>query len=110
MAAVIKMKTLVKILIIGVMSVLLMMAAKAEGVKEGWEPISAKHKNLFVLKTEKNLVGAKVEVFYQNGEVIAEQKLLKRKMVIDFNDVKIGTYTIRITKGSEVREFQYSKQ
>jgi cell division protein FtsB len=68
-----------------------------------------KEKNLFVLKANKKLLGANIEVLHSNGEVVTAQILTKRKMIIDFSDVKKGEYTIRITKGKQQEEFQYSK-
>ena len=59
------------------------------------------HKNLFTLKTEKEFIGAQVEVYNFNGELITSQSLQKRKMVIDFADVLDGTYTIKVVKGEE---------
>jgi hypothetical protein len=70
----------------------------------------SKLKNLFVFKTEKKLVGAKVEVLSENGQVVTSQVLQKRKMIIDFCDVRYGTYTIRVTKGEDVKEYQYTKK
>lgn len=71
---------------------------------------SPKHKNFFTLKTNKDLVGAKVEVFYSNGELLTSQKLLKKKMIIDFADARFGTYTIRLTKGDSAKEYQFTKK
>lgn len=80
-----------------------------------WSEIAVKnpesrHKNLFVIRTEKKFVGAKVEVLYSNGEVVTIQTLKKRKMIIDFCDVKDGAYTIRLSKGLDVQEFTYEKK
>jgi hypothetical protein len=61
----------------------------------------------FTFKTEKNFLGAMVEVVNSNGDVIASSKLNKRKMVIDFKNLPGGSYTIRVTKNEEVKEFQY---
>jgi hypothetical protein len=72
--------------------------------------VGSKYKNLFVFKTERKLVGAKVEVLSENGEVVTSQVLQKRKMIIDFCDVRYGTYTIRVTKGESVKEYQYVKK
>ncbi|MFZ6009527.1 MAG: hypothetical protein ACOYXT_04205 [Bacteroidota bacterium] len=78
--------------------------------KDGVEPVPTRYKNLFVFKTERKFVGAKVEVLYSNGDVITVQTLQKRKMIIDFCDVKHGAYTVRVTKGNNVKEFKYVKK
>ena len=69
-----------------------------------------KQKNLFTLKAEKEFVGAQVEIYNANGELITSQSLQKRKMVIDFGDVKFGMYTIKVVKGESLQEFKYLKK
>lgn len=68
-----------------------------------------KSKALFVVKTDRKLVGGKVEILSSDGAVVARQTLQKKKMFIDFSDVEEGTYTIRVSKGDEVKEFLYRK-
>jgi hypothetical protein len=104
------MKTLVKIFFLAALTVLLTMAAMAgepdAKVKHGNE----RDKNLFVFKADRKLVGAKVEILQSNGSMIAEQILERRKLVIDFNEMKSGSYTIRVVKGIHVKEFSYVKR
>ncbi len=72
--------------------------------------IQSKHKNFFMIKAGRKLVGARVDVLFSNGEVVTRQTLVRRKMIIDFSDVKPGSYTIRVQKNDNVREFEYEKQ
>ena len=102
------MKTLVKIFFLGLLTVLLSYAAMAKDIS-GRDPITGKD-NLVVIKTDKKFVGAKVEIVQANGIVIAEQILQKRKMIIDFDDMKMGAYTIRIKKGDEIKELTFTKK
>lgn len=76
----------------------------------GGNIIPSRHKNLFVFRAEKSLVGGTVEVFYSNGDLVTSQKLEKRKLIIDFCDTKQGEYIIRITKGNKKQEYTYSKK
>ena len=69
-----------------------------------------RHESLFVLKTNKELVGARVEVFYTNGSLVTAQRLAKKKMIIDFTDARLGVYTIRVTKGNKTKDFHYVKK
>ena len=69
-----------------------------------------KNKNVFVFKAEKHFVGATVEVYASNGELLTSQSLVKRKMIIDFGTALQDTYTIRVVKGAETREYQYVKK
>ena len=87
------------------------LSASASGLQDdimGEGP--AKYKNLFVVKTDKKFTGAKVEVISAHGDVLTSQNLQKRKMIIDFGSVQIGTYTIRVSKGDRIQEFQYVKK
>lgn len=70
-------------------------------------PAPSKYKNLFVFKTDRKFLGATVEVLSAAGTVVTTQTLQKRKMIIDFCDVKKGLYTIRVKKGDRVQEFQF---
>jgi hypothetical protein len=101
------MKKISKILLIGaaVMALIVPLSAFAKRT----EPITGRDKKLFVVRTERKLVGGKVEILSASGELVASQTLQKRKMFIDFSDVKQGLYTIRVSKGNEVKEFQFEK-
>jgi hypothetical protein len=103
------MKTLIKIIFLGVLTVLLTIAAMAEPAKPG-KSGTGKDKGFFIFKADKNLIGARVKIIQANGAVIAEQVLTRRKLVIDFNDIRSGSYTIRIVKGEKIQEFSYYKQ
>jgi hypothetical protein len=102
------MKTLIKLFI--AVLVFVSSAAFAGNGNDEIAAVNSKFKNLFVFKTERHLVGAQVEVLSERGEVVTSQVLHKRKMIIDFCDVRYGTYTIRVTKGDKVKEFFYVKK
>ena len=68
------------------------------------------YKNLFTLKTEKEFVGAQVQIYNAGGKLITTQSLQKRKMIIDFGDAMQGMYTIKVVKGSSAQEFKYLKK
>jgi len=70
----------------------------------------SKNKNLFVFKTQRKFVGATVEIYASNGELLTAQNLQKRKLIIDFGSVIKDTYTIRVVKGTNVRQYQYIKR
>lgn len=82
-------------------------AASADSINVSEPP---KNKNLFTLKTDKDLLGAQVEIYNSKGDLITAQSLQKRKMVIDFDEAHFGTYTIKVVKGDEEREFLYVKK
>jgi len=69
-----------------------------------------KHRTFFVVKAPKKLVGAMVEVYASNGNLLTAQSLQRRKMIIDFGGATTDTYTIRITKDGAQREYQYIKR
>src|SRR5687768_1709473 len=104
------MKTLFKLFILGVLSVFLTIAATAGEPTGKWEPAGSKNKNLMVFKADKKMIGAKVEIFQQDGAIIAEQILRKKKLLIDFATLKEGSYTVRITKGEMHQEFKFDKK
>lgn len=101
------MKTLITIV---VALVLLTGSAQAADPGESIIISNSKNKSVFVLKTEKKYVGATVEIYTSNGDLVTSQNLQKRKMVIDFGSVLKDTYTIRVVKGNAHREYRYIKK
>jgi hypothetical protein len=103
------MKTVVKVILFGALTVLLSIAAMANEPAKRWEPAGSKNKNLIIYKADRKFVGGKVEIL-SNGRLIGEQVLQKRKLLIDFDSMKLGSYVVRITKGELVTEFTYEKK
>jgi hypothetical protein len=101
------MKTLINILT--VFFLFIAVTVSARGTDDG-EYEKEKQRSLFVMKADKRFLGAKVEVLSANGKVITSGNLARRKVVIDFGAVKFGTYTIRVSKGDETKEFHFVKR
>ena len=78
--------------------------------KEAVNMTEAKSSNVFALKGSRKMIGASVEVFTAEGVLITKQTLRKRRMHIDFGEVKSGEYTIRIRKGERLKEYQFIKK
>lgn len=104
------MKKFKKILLIGVAVLVLIRPVAALAKRDRPVPGLNKSKNLFVFRSDRDFIGARVDVLFADGEVITTQTLQKRKMIIDFCDVKYGTYTIRVIKGDRVKEYQFEKK
>jgi len=101
------MKTLITVV---VALVILTTPARAAAPGEAIIIGHSKNKNVFVFKTEKKFVGATVEVYSSQGALVTSQNLHKRKMIIDFGSAMRDTYTIRVVKGTALREYQYVKK
>ncbi|MBN8576982.1 MAG: hypothetical protein KF775_07880 [Cyclobacteriaceae bacterium] len=69
--------------------------------------IYSRNETQVVFKVDRTMVGATVEVISESGTTITAQRLLKRRMVIDFSDVRVGHYTIVVTKDNQVQKFEY---
>ena len=104
------MKTLIKVLVAGSLLLSTAVVTLAATTDEASTTTSSRHKNFFKVKAHKKFLGATVEVFVGNGDLLTAQSLQKRKVIIDFGDAKGGTYTIRLTKGNATKEFQYVKK
>ena len=78
--------------------------------KTSSKTISSKHPDLFVFKVDRKFKKAMIEVYSSNGDLVAITALAKRKMVINFREVKSGTYIIKVKKNNHVEEFQFVKQ
>lgn len=85
-------------------------AVQAGQSEEVVDILQTRHPNLFVFRAERKYLGAVVEVVAMNGDVVTAQRLNRRKMIIDFCDVKFGEYTIRVVKDNETLEYKYVKK
>ena len=101
------MKSLTKILTVALL--LLSLVASARHTDEH-RTGTHRYKNIFVFKTDKKFLGAKVEIISAEGNLITSQQVERRKVVIDFDAVKYGTYTIRVSKGKESKTFLFVKK
>ena len=78
--------------------------------KSSSKTISSKHQNLFVFKVERKFKKALIEVYYGNGDLVAITAMARRKMIINFCDMKSGSYTIKVKKNNRIEEFQFVKK
>ncbi len=66
--------------------------------------------DLFILKTSRKFKGADVELVAPNGFLVSSQKLVYRKLVIDFKKMPSGTYKVRVRKNQLEKEFTFQKE
>lgn len=96
-----------KIIVLAIALLVMVLSLSASEKNEGVSAVKSKHNGLFVLKTDRKFIGATVEIVSSKGDVITSHTMEKRKLIIDFKHVEQGSYTIRLTKGAETREFNY---
>lgn len=96
-----------KIIVLAIALLVMVLSVSASEKNEGVSAVKSKHNSLFVLKTDKKFKGATVEILSSKGELVTSHTVEKRKLIIDFKYVQQGAYTIRLTKGTEVRQFNY---
>ena len=63
-------------------------------------------REVFYFKVDKEFLGATIEVYDTQGVLLVTEKVIKRKMIIDFFQRAPGLYTIKIAKGNTVEEFE----
>lgn len=95
--------------------VALMLGCLSFGTAQAGEiPVPAYYRapqsNLFVYKANSAFRGAVVEVFFANGDLVTRQRLVRKRLVIDFSHVKAGVYVIRVAKGETIQNFQFIKK
>lgn len=89
---------------------LLLSSAFAVSAREAVDSWNTKSANKFIYKGNKRMIGATVEVFYADGTLVTKQVLKKKRMIIDFCEVRSGEYTIRISKDSKKKEYRFTKK
>jgi hypothetical protein len=66
-------------------------------------------RDIFYFKVDKEFLGATLEVFDQEGNKVIEQKIEKRKVLVDFYYDQPGEYEIKVSYGPMERSFIYEK-
>jgi hypothetical protein len=65
--------------------------------------------DIFYFSVPKTMMGAKIEVYNETGELIATQIVTRHKTIVDFYNANPGHYTIIIKKDGNQESFNYSK-
>jgi hypothetical protein len=65
--------------------------------------------DVFYFKLDKKFVGADLEIYSQDGVKILSQKIVRRKVLVDFYYENKGRYVIHLQKGEVVKEFDFIK-
>ncbi len=101
---------IIKLSLMKVLTIILITLSTTGVLRAGEEPtaqfVKSDLKNLFTIKVDKKLVGATIELVYSNGDLVAKELLQKKKMIIDFCDVKTGEYSVVIKKGDYRKDFK----
>ncbi|MEQ8927596.1 MAG: hypothetical protein RLO81_17400 [Fulvivirga sp.] len=71
--------------------------------------VDTEYKNILKFKVDKELVGATIILSYSNGDIVTTEVLERKRLVIDFYDVKSGDYTVEIKKGDYKKDISVSK-
>lgn len=77
---------------------------------DGRDVVRSRRNNVFAFTTDRAMRGAEVKVFYSNGDMLVSERMRRRRIVIDFAEVRRGTYTILLTKDGMTKKFQYEKR
>ena len=66
---------------------------------------------LIMLRIEKDQLGSKLMVFHSSGDLVMSKTVKRKKLVIDFSEVKYGKYTVVLMKdGLELESFIFNKE
>ena len=104
------MKSIVKLLTLIFFFSAATVIASPVAIRPTSKTISSKHPDLFVFKVDRKFKKAMIEVYSSDGDLVAITALARRKMVINFREVKSGTYIIKVKKNNHVEEFQFEKK
>ncbi len=67
--------------------------------------------DLYMLKVDKDLFGSQLVVTSSNGEVVSTMTIKRKRILINFEELKFGEYLVQIIKdGVEVEKYTYHKE
>jgi hypothetical protein len=68
------------------------------------------NQNRVVIKVDREFIGGRLEVLSAAGHQVTAQRVIRRKLIVDFCDVKTGIYTIVIKKDDRTRKSEFVKK
>lgn len=105
------MKTLKVLLVAILISISTNMFAKVVPSDSIKSVTDSSQSELIMLRIEKDQIGSEVMVFHSSGDLVMSKIVKRKKMVIDFSEVKYGTYTVILMKdGAEIDSFIFKKE
>ena len=65
--------------------------------------------DVIYFKIDKEFLGAEIEIYSSQGVKLLSQKIIHRKILIDFYYENPGRYVVHIIKGDIQKEFNFTK-
>jgi len=81
----------------------------ADPCKEGPVSVLSRKMDIFYFKVCKDFIGARIEIYSPDGELLVADEITHPKALVDFYFEKPGDYTIKFVKDDEEESFTYSK-
>ncbi|HEY9005900.1 hypothetical protein [Ohtaekwangia sp.] len=78
-------------------------------IGDGKISVLSKKRDIFYFKVSHEFIGATVQVFSADGQLLMTEEITRHKALIDFYYEKAGEYTIRIIKDNTEKNFNFSK-
>ena len=101
-------KTLLAAILITISSNMFAEMVPADSIKH---QTHSSQSELIMLRIEKDQIGSEVMVFHSSGDLVMTKTVKRKKMVIDFSEVKYGSYTVILMKdGIEIESFVFNKE
>lgn len=68
-------------------------------------------RNRFSFQVDRAMLGCEVIITRTGGEQVARFSVKRKKVIIDFSNLRFGCYKVTLTKnGSKMEEFTYTKE
>ncbi|HEY9049047.1 MAG TPA: hypothetical protein VIN08_24270 [Ohtaekwangia sp.] len=87
----------------------LLLASSAVLANDGKISILSKKRDIFYFKVSNEFIGATVQVYSEDGQLLMTEKITHHKALIDFYYEKAGEYKIKIVKDSAEQNFNFTK-
>lgn len=72
--------------------------------------VLSKQLEIVYFKVNPAMIGATMEVYNANGDLVYSQTIASKKQIVDFFDEPSGSYTILVTKDGKEEVINYEKR
>jgi len=92
------------------MIALVMISASAFAKNSRPVKVLSKQLEIVYFKVNPTMIGATMEVYNANGDLVYSQTITSKKQIVDFFDEPSGSYTILVTKDGKEEVINYEKR
>jgi hypothetical protein len=91
-------------------ALVMMASASVFGKNVQLVKVLSKQREIVYFKVDASMIGAALEVYNENGDLVYSEKVTTKRQIVDFFDEPSGSYTIHVMKDGKEEVIEYLRK